>query len=505
MKRLIIPALLFVSTLMSAQNAQIKFDIDRVTGDIDPNIYGVFMEPIARANGNSLMGPVYDPSSPLANSDGFKTDVIDAMRELKIQNMRWPGGNYTSTYDWKDGIGPKENRPARYDLAWGGYDSNQVGTHEWVALNKAIGSMNVACFNFGFGDAEMAREWVEYCNLPKGTYWSDLRIKNGAQEPFKIPVFCLGNEVDGSPWIIGHKNAEDYSKMAVEVAKAVRKIDRNVKLVANGSSYYESYGNAPGAWLDWNREVISKLAGTADYLSIHRYWEVGGEEYYSFVGDNSQDMDEKIVIVQNLVKEQYARAPKTRRQMYLSVDEWNPHGNGMRGVLGVALYLNSFIRHSDFVKMSNYAMMTGLVGTDSKTGKIYKSPVFQVYKLYSNNCTGETVDTYVKCDTFDGEVYKNIPYLNVTTAYSKEDNMVYINVINLNKDNAITADIKCVSGKYNGNAEVRTVAYSEDTTFSIEKEASYAPKVSSEKIAKDGTLTHSFPACSVTQIAVSVK
>lgn len=506
MKRLFLSALLFVPALVFGQNALIKFDIDRVIGDIDPDIYGVFMEPIGHGRDfNTLMGPLYDPSSPLANEDGFKTNYIDAMRELRISNMRWPGGNYTSTYDWRDGIGPKESRPVRYDLAWGAYDTNQVGTHEWVALNRAIGSKNVACFNFGFGDANLARFWVEYCNMKDGTYWSDLRASNGAKEPFYIEVFCLGNEVDGAPWINGHKDVEDYTKMAVEVAKAVKKVDPSVKLVANGSSFYESYHNAPGAWIEWNREVIAKLTGYADYLSIHRYWEVGGEEYYSFMGDNSQDLEEKITIIQGLVKAQHAAFPGSGTPLSLSIDEWGTHGRGMRGVLGIGMYLNSFIRHADFVRMSNYTMMTSLLTTDRESGKTFKAPNFQIFKLFSNYCTGKSVDTYVKCDTFDGAVYKNIPYLDVTTVSSEADGMVYINVVNVNKDKNMTADILCTSGQYEGTAEVRTIAFPEDAVFTIADEASYAPKTSSVKTGRNGKLTIEFPACSFTQIAVKVR
>ena len=506
MKRIFISALLFIPSLLFGQNATIKFDIERVIGEIDPDIYGVFMEPIGHGRGNNtLMGTLYDPSSPLANEDGFKTNYIDAMRELKVQNVRWPGGNYTSTYDWRDGIGPKEERPVRYDIAWGAYDTNQVGTHEWVALNRAIGSKNVACFNFGFGDANLAKSWVEYCNMPDGTFWSDLRIKNGAKEPFHIEIFCLGNEVDGAPWINGHKNAEDYTKMAVEVAKAVKKVDPSIKLVANGSSFYESYNNAPGAWIEWNRAVISKLTGYADYLSIHRYWEVGGEDYYSFMGDNSQDLEEKITIIQGLVKAQHAAFPKSGTPLSLSIDEWGTHGRGMRGVLGIGMYFNSFIRHADFVKMSNYTMMTSLLATDRESGRTFKAPTFHIFKLFSNYCTGKSVDTYVKCDTFDGNVYKDIPYLDVTTVYSENDDTVYINVVNINKDEAITADIRSISGKYDGNAGIRTICHPEDIAFEIGKEAAYVPKTSTAKPAKDGTLAITFPACSFTQIAISVK
>ncbi len=146
---------------LSAQTAKIKIDVTRTLGEIDPGIYGVFMEPIHfngrrmglpdTVNFNTLYGNLYDPSSPLADGNGFRKDYIDAMRELKITNMRWPGGNFLMGYDWRDGIGPKDQRPARINLAWGGVDNNHVGTDEWMQLNKAIGSENIVCVNLGLG------------------------------------------------------------------------------------------------------------------------------------------------------------------------------------------------------------------------------------------------------------------------------------------------------------------------------------------------------------------
>ncbi len=505
MKKLLLSLLLVIPGALAAQNASIEFDIDRVKGEIDSNIYGVFMEPIGRGKGNNtLYGPLYNPESPIANEDGFKMDYIDAMRELKITNMRWPGGNYCAAYNWQDGIGPKENRPVRYEPAWGGYDTNQVGTDEWVALNRAIGSQNVACLNLGLGTVDNARYWIEYCNIPEGTYFSDLRIKNGSKEPHNIKIWCLGNEVDASRWIMGFKNEEDYVKTAREAAKALRAVDRTVKLVANGSSFYESGQNVQGAWVDWNRAIIAGLAGVADYLSIHRYWEVGDEEnHYSFFGDNSMDMEEKINVVQGLINAEFVAHPQ-RRPMYISVDEWGPHGRGFQGPLGAAMYLNAFIRHSDIVKMSNYTMMTRLLDTDRESGKTFKAPMFHLFKLYSNYCHGKTVDSFVQCDTYDGNIYKNIPYLDVSVVHSEADNMIYVNVVNIHKDNAITTDIIGLSGTLDKKAEVRTVCHEMDATFTIDKEAEYVPVVSSVNV-KDNKLTYSFPAHSFTQIAIPLK
>ena len=265
-----------------AQTAIIKIDIDRTIGEIDPKIYGVFMEPIhfnGRRMGlpdsvdfNTLYGNLYDPSSSLANEDGFRKDYIDALKELKVTNMRWPGGNFLMGYDWKDGIGPKDQRPVRINLAWGGTDNNHVGTDEWMKLNKSIGSENILAVNLGLGSILDAAYLVEYCNYKKGTYYSDLRGKNGHPEPYNVRIWDLGNEVDGLPWELGHKNAEDYVETAREAAKAMKAVDNTIKLVGSGSSYYEPTGK----WVDWNKTV---LEGIGDKIRLSFYPSLLGRRF----------------------------------------------------------------------------------------------------------------------------------------------------------------------------------------------------------------------------------
>ena len=192
--------------LSFAQTATIKIDVDRAIGEIDPKIYGVFMEPI-HFNGarmglsdtvdfNTMYGNLYDPSSPLANEDGFRKDYIDALKELRVTNMRWPGGNFLMGYDWKDGIGPKDQRPVRINLAWGGKDNNHVGTDEWMKLNKAIGSENVVAVNLGLGSVLDAAYLVEYCYYKGGSYYSDLRGKNGHPQPYNVKIWDLGENAN---------------------------------------------------------------------------------------------------------------------------------------------------------------------------------------------------------------------------------------------------------------------------------------------------------------------
>ena len=508
MKKIICALLLAFPLVLSAQTAKITFDVERTIGEIDPNIYGVFMEPIHfsgkrlglpdTASFNTLYGNLYDPASPLADENGFRKDYIEAMKELQIANMRWPGGNFVMGYNWQDGIGLKAQRPARVNLAWGGVDNNHVGTDEWIALNKAIGSENIICVNLGLATIQDACYWVEYCNYPKGTYYSGLRAKNGHAHPYDIKIWDLGNEVDGAPWELGHKCAEDYVKVAREAAKAMRSVDQSIKLVASGSSYYESTGQ----WVEWNRKVLAGLGDMIDYLSIHRYWE-GSDDYYTFMGQSAMDFEEKITIPAAEI-----RAVKAMKDfmnpIYISFDEWGTFGRNFLSVLPIAQCFNSFLRHADVVKMTNFTMATSLLASDREKGT-YKSPLFHLFKLFSTNCRGNSIDTHVQCDTFSTEKFKGVPYLDVTSVYAKEAKIVYINVVNRHKEKSITADISSVSGTFAGNAETTllTVASLEEP-FSYDKREQYVP--AGKTIKPEGKkISVSFPAHSFTQIKIAVK
>lgn len=506
LSRLIILSLFFIPLI--AQAATIKIDIDRKIGDIDPKIYGVFMEPIhfnpAEFGGeilfpeNTLYGTLYTPDSPNANEDGFDKNFIAAGRELKITNMRWPGGNYVAGYNWQDGIGPKEKRPVRKELAWDALDTNQVGTDEWVILNRALGTENVVCINLGTGTLNDARYWVEYTNSEVGSYYADLRAEYGNEKPYAIKYWCLGNEVDGSPWIMGYKNAEDYCKIAKEAAKVMKYTDKTISLIANGSSYYEPTGK----WMDWNLKVLTELRDVADFISIHRYWEQE-KEYYAYMGKWANDIEEKITITASQIKQVQARY-KMERPIYISFDEWAPHGSGLPATLATAQYLNSFIRHADVVKMANYTMFTTLLGYDPEKGS-YKTQLFHTFKLFSNNCLGESVDVFVDGETFDvDELNKHIPYLDVTAVYVRDQGVLFLNVVNRHKEKAITADIISNTGAFKGKAHISEINRKDiDAGYRFDEQDRYAP-VTGEKKVDGNQLAYSFPAHSFTQIKVGI-
>jgi alpha-N-arabinofuranosidase len=328
MKRFLVTLFVLPSYFLFAQNAKIKIDIERTIGEIDPKIYGVFMEPIQISGRggrpdspriNTLYGNLYDPSSPLANEDGFRKDYIDAMKELKVTNMRWPGGNFLMGYNWQDGIGPKEQRPARINLAWGGIDNNHVGTDEWMKLNKAMGSENIVCVNLGLATIMDAAYWVEYCNYKGGTYYSDLRAKNGHKDPYNVKIWDLGNEVDGMPWELGHKNAEDYIEIAREAAKAMKAVDNSIKLVACGSSWY-----SPGNGMIGIAKVIAGLGDRVDYISVHSYWE-NSPDYYTYMGSSARIFEDRINLTAGEIKA-ISTTKNFKNTIGISVDEYGAFG-----------------------------------------------------------------------------------------------------------------------------------------------------------------------------------
>ncbi len=200
--------------------ARIKIDTERVIGDIDPKIYGNFIEHLGRC----IEGGVFDEGSPLSDANGFRRDVLDAAKKLNVTILRWPGGNFSSNYNWMDGIGPRDQRPRRLEMAWGTVEDNRFGTHEFMEYAEKLGTEPYFCANLGTGSWQQAQQWVEYCNSSEDTAMTRLRKQNGRAQPWKVTYWGLGNEMDG-PWQMGHRSADDYGKFALEAAKLMKWTD----------------------------------------------------------------------------------------------------------------------------------------------------------------------------------------------------------------------------------------------------------------------------------------
>ena len=223
--------------------------------EIDSRIYSSFVEHMGRV----VYTGIYEPNHPTADKDGFRQDVLEKVKELGITMVRYPGGNFVSNYDWKDGVGPKEERPKRLELAWRAVETNEVGINEFMRWAKKAGVEPICAVNLGTKGIENAASFLEYCNMPAGTMYSDMRVKHGVSEPYKVKLWCLGNEMDGD-WQIGHKTADEYGRLAEETAKAMKLIDENIELVVCGSAKSDM-----PTYPEWEATVLEHVYENVDY------------------------------------------------------------------------------------------------------------------------------------------------------------------------------------------------------------------------------------------------
>ena len=483
------------------KKATMIMDRDFTIGKIDPRIYGSFIEHLGRA----VYGGIYEPSHPTADENGFRRDVIDMIRKLGVPVVRYPGGNFVSGFNWEDSIGPRDQRPRRLDLAWFTTETNEVGLHEFAHWARKAGSEVMYAVNLGSRGADAARNVVEYANHPSGSYWSDLRIQNGEKEPFGIKLWCLGNEMDGQ-WQMGHKNAEDYGKFALETAKLMKWIDRDIKLVVAGSSDYN------GNWIDWNRTVLEYLKNHADYIALHNYVENRSNDYYKFMA-TTRFAEKAIRITEGLIAEAMTKAER-KDPIYIAFDEYNvwyrakgEEGNeevyNLEDALVVSTFLNIFVRNAHVVKMANMAQLVNVIAPifSTKEGSWYQT-IFYPLQLFATHCHGTSLDTFVDCDTYalGGE---RIPYLDVSAAYDNEAGEVIVNVTNRHREQAITTDILCQTGRFGGKATLYEVNGPDiKAENSMTRQA--VKTVTKEAQARGDRFTYAFPAHSFTLIRIPV-
>ena len=231
----------------------VTIDPCRELGSLDRRVFGGFVEHLGRC----IYGGLYDEGSPLSDPRGFRRDVLELLKSMRISVLRWPGGNFVSNYHWQDGIGPKDERPVRAELAWGGTESNRFGTDEFVGYCAELGAEPYICLNMGTGTLEEALAWLEYCNSARPTGWADRRWRNGHEASFGIRWWGLGNEIYG-PWQVGALSAEEYVAEATRWARALRMLDPSIRLVSCGEL----------GWTDWDRKVIDGLGALGGCWTI---------------------------------------------------------------------------------------------------------------------------------------------------------------------------------------------------------------------------------------------
>jgi len=435
---------------------RVYLDSRRTVAPLDRNLFGSFLEHLGRA----IYEGIYDPGSKLSDTNGFRKDVVDQIHQLGVPIVRYPGGNFVSGYNWLDGVGPKQDRPRVLDKAWNSINTNQFGTNEFMAWCKAVGTEPLMGLNLGTGTPEEAAALVEYCNVEKGTKWSDLRRKHGFAEPYKVKHWCLGNEMDG-PWQIGHMTATEYGLKAQDAARQMHYVDPSLQFIACGSS-----GPFMPTYLEWDREVLEQCYDYVDGLSLHRYFgntqeETGGDSAKFLAMNLSMERQiAETVAVCDLVRG-HKRSPK---KLWLSFDEWNVwyrarSGDAVNGheqeaphlleevynledALLVGGLINSLIRNADRVKLACLAQLINVIApiTTNANG-MFRQTIYYPYSWALQFARGSVLNLLVESPTCEVSGMGQVPYLDVAGTMDPENGKISVFVLNRDLSKAHSVEI----------------------------------------------------------------
>jgi alpha-N-arabinofuranosidase len=464
--------------------AHISIDASNIISPIDDRLYGSFIEHMGRA----VYTGIYEPGHPTANADGFRQDIVNLIRPLRIPLIRYPGGNFVSGYCWEDGVGPKAERPVRPELAWFALETNQVGTNEFMDFLKLTDSQPMLAVNLGTRGPQDAVNLLEYCNFPGGTHYSNMRIAHGYPQPHNVKLWCLGNEMDG-PWQICAKTADEYGRAACETAKMMKWLDPDIELVVCGSSFREmpTFG-------DWERTVLRHTYEHVDYLSLHTYYMNMENDIPSFLASNVK-MDRFIKEVATICEE--VKAEKgSHKDIKLSFDEWNvwyhfkkdyqepqkwtiarpieEEAYDFADALLVGSMLTTLINNADVVKIACLAQLVNTIAPimTQPGGCAWVQTTYYPFLYASRYGRGAALNVEFEVPTYSCNAGPNIPYIDCAAVLSDDGKELTIFIVNKNLEQDIECRISLIGISVGNIIECITLSgYALDTV----NNADYSP------------------------------
>lgn len=411
---------------------RLVLDRDFQVGALDRRIFGAFVEHLGRC----VYSGIYEPGHPAADESGLRRDVLALTRELGVSIVRYPGGNFLSGHDWEDGVGPREHRPVRLDLAWHSTETNQFGTNEFIAWCRAAGIEPMLAVNLGTRGADAARRYVEYCNHPGGTALSDLRRSHGCEQPHGVQFWCLGNEMD-APWQIGQKTADEYGRLARDAARLMRWVSPGLQLTACGSS-----NRALPTFGAWEYQVLEQCFDEVDFLSVHAYFENPHADTWEFLG-NIDRMDLHIQEVKAIADAVAARRHSLKR-IALAVDEWNIWYKARAGeharqpgwpqaprlieevynfedALAAGGALSVLMNNADRVKAACLAQLVNAIGAirTEPGGPSWRQTIFHPFALAARHARGCVLRPSIQSPAAPGRLHPEMPYLVASATWDE--------------------------------------------------------------------------------------
>jgi alpha-N-arabinofuranosidase len=435
--------------------ARIVVDRDFVVSTLDRRIFGAFVEHMGRC----VYGGIYEPGHPTADDNGFRGDVLDLTRELGPTIVRYPGGNFLSGYNWEDGVGPRDRRPARLDLAWGSTETNEFGANEFMDWCRTAGVEPMLAVNMGTRGPDEARHLVEYCNHPGGTYYSDLRRSHGYEKPHDIKFWCIGNEMDG-PWQICRKTADEYGRIAQETGKVMRWVDDSIELAACGSSQ-----RAMPTYASWEYDVLDHCFNEVDFISLHAYFRNDSNDIKQFF-TVLEDLDSFIREVAAIC-DAVAAKRRSRKRIMLSLDEWNvwykahtPEDLRKPGwpkapklieeiynfedalIVGGALI--TMINNADRVKAACIAQLVNVIGPimTQTGGPAWRQTIFHPFAQASRYAHGEVLRTKVDTGTYGTATRADLPFILSSVVHDSQTGAVTVLALNRHTADEIELEVE---------------------------------------------------------------
>ncbi|CAN7419582.1 alpha-L-arabinofuranosidase [Microbacterium sp. LjRoot45] len=432
------------------------------TGAVDPaplaldrRVFGGFVEHLGR----HVYDGIHEPGHPSADEEGFRGDVIDLVRELGVSTIRYPGGNFVSGYRWEDGVGPREERPRRLDLAWHVTETNQVGLHEFASWLDKVGSELMLAVNLGTRGTAEALDLLEYANAEVDTAWTRARARNGRSEPFGVRMWCLGNEMDGW-WQLGARSADQYGALAVQTARAMRRFDPTLELVVCGSS-----GRTMPTFGAWERVVLAHTFDEVEFISCHAYYEERGGDAQEFLA-SAVDMHLFIEEVVRIADDIAAERGSDKRIM-ISFDEWNvwyqSRWNAVEGTqprdewpvaprlledvytvqdaVVVGDLLITLLQHADRVKSASLAQLVNVIAPimTEPGGPAWRQTTFFPFALTSRLAGDRVHRLDVSAPTFASSRFGEVSTVNAVATVG--DDGVTVFAVNRSLDGAVEVEL----------------------------------------------------------------
>ena len=418
---------------------------------------------------------------PSDNINGLRRDVIEAIKGIHPQVIRWPGGNFVSGYHWKDGIGVRDKRPTRVDMAWFALEPNDFGIDEFIEFIKQVEGIPLVVVNTGNGTAQEAAELVEYCNGSRNTKYGKLRAQNGHPEPYNVKYWGIGNEMYGN-WQIGHVDEETYAHRQKKFIEEMRKVDPNIIVIAVGSA-----GSARGP-SQWNKAQLELVGEMIDYYSVHHYTSSGGLGEWRTKYDEpefSQVTYEHVILdlnnVERLLKytiESVKSLTPPEKDIKIAYDEWNvwldwEHAGleqryRLRDGIYAAGTFNILHKYPNDITMANIAQLVNVLGViNTNQTQVVKTPLYLAFKLYTEHTGDIAVKSELVCRNLKTRLKSlyekssrrtipeiNIPELDISITKNSDNNKLFIAVANRNISQKLKTGIQIFNWEINGTARI---------------------------------------------------